>query len=137
MVMKRFPVFRDVVVFQAKLLVDGLRDLLISPVSIMAALVDLLVPGDDGGKRFYSVVRFGRRTEAWINLFGAAGTHDESTPPTGIDILFEQLEERLRDPELREQARVRAHQLAERLKRHPGASPERGADRDPEREPRA
>lgn len=80
--MKRFPVFRDVVVFQFKLLVDGLRDVLISPLSILAAIVDLLVPGDDGGKRFYAVVRFGRRTEEWINLFGAAGPRE---PPAKRD----------------------------------------------------
>ena len=130
MVMKRFPVFRDVVVFQLKLLVDGLRDVLISPVSIMAALVDLLVPGDDGGKRFYSVVRFGRRTEEWINLFGATGPHNPAAPPTGLDVLFEQLEERLRDPEFREQARARAHELSEKLRRHPGAAPGPGPNQD-------
>ena len=116
-VMKRFPVFRDVVVFQAKLVVDGLRDLLISPVSVLAALVDLLVPGNDGGKRFYAVVRFGRRTEEWINLFGAAGPKSATAEASGIDVLFNELEERLRDPVLREQARARAQALAEHLKR--------------------
>jgi hypothetical protein len=30
----RFPVLRDVIVFQGKLLVDGLRDLLLSPISM-------------------------------------------------------------------------------------------------------
>jgi hypothetical protein len=124
MVMKRFPVFRDVVVFQAKLLVDGLRDLLISPVSVLAALVDLLIPGDDGGKRFYAVVRFGRRTEEWINLFGAAGPEGPKSAPTGLDVLFNELEEKLRDPELREQALTRAHALAEHLKRRSGSDPE-------------
>lgn len=113
---KRFPVLRDVIVFQAKLLVDGLRDLLLSPVSILAALIDLLVPGDDGGKRFYGVVRFGRRTERWINLFGAADRKDPESPPAGIDILLEQLEGLMRDPERRDEARARAQALVERLK---------------------
>lgn len=113
---KRFPVLRDVIVFQAKLLVDGLRDLLLSPVSIIAALVDLLVPGDDGGKRFYGVVRFGRRTERWINLFGAADRQDPASSPAGIDILLEQLEGLMRDPERRDEARARAQALVERLK---------------------
>jgi hypothetical protein len=113
---KRFPVLRDVIVFQAKLLVDGLRDVLLSPVSIFAALIDLLVPGDDGGKRFYGVVRFGRRTERWINLFGAADRPDPEAPPAGIDILLEQLEGLMRDPERRDEARARAQALVERLK---------------------
>ena len=116
---KRFPVLRDVIVFQLKLLVDGLRDLLLSPVSIFAALVDLLVPGDDGGKRFYGVVRFGRRTEQWINLFGMADKHDPEAPPAGIDILLAELEGLVRDPARRDEARARAQAIAERLRGSP------------------
>jgi len=113
---RRFPVFRDVIVFQVKLLVDGLRDLLLSPVSIFAALVDLLVPGDDGGKRFYGVVRFGRRTEQWINLFGAADRHAPEIAAKGVDVLLEELERLMRDPTRRDEATARAHALVERLK---------------------
>jgi hypothetical protein len=116
MVMKRFPVFRDVVVFQAKLLADGLRDLLISPVSVLAALVDLLGPGDDGGKRFYAVVRFGRRTEEWINLFGAADKLGPMQEPSGIDVDIADLEDMIRDPNRREEARAKAQALLDRLK---------------------
>jgi len=112
----RFPVFRDVIVFQAKLLVDGLRDLLLSPVSIVAAMIDLLVPGDDGGKRFYRVVRFGRRTERWINLFGAADARDPDKAPTGADELLDELEGLMRDPKRRDEARARAEALIDRLK---------------------
>lgn len=112
----RFPVFRDVIVFQAKLVIDGLRDILLSPVSIFAALIDLLVPGDDGGKRFYGVVRFGRRTERWINLFGAADRHDPEVPPEGVDVLLEELEGLMRDPQRRDEARARAQALVARLK---------------------
>jgi hypothetical protein len=113
---RRFPVLRDVIVFQAKLLVDGLRDLLLSPLSVFAALVDLLVPGDDGGKRFYAVVRFGRRTERWINLFGAADRHAPDITPKGVDVLLEELEGLMRDPQRREEAKARAQALVDRLK---------------------
>jgi hypothetical protein len=112
----RFPVLRDVIVFQGKLLIDGLRDLLLSPASIIAALVDLLVPGDDGGKRFYAVVRFGRRTERWINLFGAADPRDPDKPPTGVDVLLDELEGLMRDPQRRDEARARAEALVARMK---------------------
>lgn len=112
----RFPVFRDVVVFQAKLLVDGLRDLMLSPLSMLAALVDLLVPGDDGGKRFYAVVRFGRRTEQWINLFGAADRNDPGVPSKGVDVLLEELEGLMRDPQRRDEAKGRLEALVARLK---------------------
>jgi hypothetical protein len=112
----RFPVLRDVVVFQGKLLIDGLRDLLLSPVSIFAALIDLLVPGDDGGKRFYGVVRFGRRTERWINLFGAADPRDPDKPPSAVDALLDELEVLMRDPKRRDEARARAAALVARMK---------------------
>ena len=119
---KRFPVFHDVIVFQFKLVIDGLRDLLISPASIFAALIDLLIPGDDGGKRFYAVVRFGRRTEDWINLFGAADKGGPEHESSGIDVIIEGLEDILRDPSRREEARAKAQALLERL-RQSGAPP--------------
>jgi hypothetical protein len=112
----RFPVFRDVIVFQVKLLFDAARDVLLSPLSILAALVELLVPGDDGGKRFYAVIRFGRRTERWINLFGAGDRHDPEVLPRGVDVLLEELEALMRDPRKRHEARARAQVLVERLK---------------------
>jgi hypothetical protein len=67
----RWQLIRDVLVFQAKLLVDGLRDLLLSPVSLIAALADLLLGRDRGRPYFYELVLLGRRSEAWIDLFGA------------------------------------------------------------------
>lgn len=118
----RFRVFRDVVVFQVKLVVDGLRDVLLSPLSIFAALIDLLIPGDDGGKRFYAVVHFGRRTEQWINLFGAADRHDPEASAKGIDVLLNELEALMRDPQRRDEARARAQALLERLRGARGAN---------------
>lgn len=126
---KRFPVLRDVIVFQVKLLVDGLRDLLLSPVSIFAAFNDLLVPGDDGGKRFYGVVHFGRRTEQWINLFGMADKHDPDAPPAGIDMLLAELEGLMRDPARRDEARARAQAIVDRLRTGP-RPPEGAAGRE-------
>ena len=117
---KRFGVFRDVVVFQVKLVVDGLRDVLLSPLSIFAALIDLLIPGDDGGKRFYSVVRFGRRTEQWINLFGAADAIDPEAAPQGVDVLLNDLEALVRDPQRRDEARAKAQALLDRLRQARG-----------------
>lgn len=117
---QRFGVFRDVVVFQVKLVVDGLRDVLLSPLSIFAALLDLLNPGDDGGKRFYSVVRFGRRTEQWINLFGAADAIDPEAAPQGVDVLLNDLEALVRDPQRRDEARAQAEALLDRLRQSRG-----------------
>ena len=62
----RWRLIRDVLVFQIRLGLDALRDLLLSPISIVAGLADLLL----GGTRFYSVLAAGRQTETWIHLFG-------------------------------------------------------------------
>ena len=64
----RWTLIRDTAVFQVKLLLDGFRDLLLVPVSLIAALISLF----GGSSEFYDLVRLGRRSERWINLFGAA-----------------------------------------------------------------
>ncbi len=63
---------RDVAVFQFKLIVDGLRDLVLVPVSLVAGLISL-VNSKDGvpGTQFYHLLGVGKQTEQWIDLFGA------------------------------------------------------------------
>ena len=70
-------------VFQAKLIVDGLRDLVLVPISLVAAVFGLIAGGSEPGRYFEQVLRFGRRTEAWINLFGrrGQGTSDDLISP--------------------------------------------------------
>jgi hypothetical protein len=68
----RWELIRDIAVFQLKLAVDALRDVVMVPVSLTAGLVDLLTGGERPGRLFYDVLIAGRRSEAWINLFGEA-----------------------------------------------------------------
>ena len=68
----RWMLIRDVAVFQVKLLVDGLRDVLLVPISLVAGIVSLINGGASAGSDFYDLLRMGRRSERWINLFGAA-----------------------------------------------------------------
>jgi hypothetical protein len=96
----RTIILRDVVVFQVKLFVDGLRDLLLVPVSLIAAVVDVLAPGKNTGQHFYEVVRFGRRTERWIGLFSAADHLDDrphEPMPDTIDDIVARVEDRLKE----------------------------------------
>lgn len=88
-VQSRWVFMGQVLRFQAKLLIDGLRDLVMSPVSMVAALVGLVAYPRDPGALFREVLAFGRRTEEWINLFG------REQPEPGIDELFRKLEQRL------------------------------------------
>lgn len=67
-----WTLIRDVAVLQVKLVVDGLRDLLLVPASLVAGLVSVVKttegrPGDE----FYRLVSVGKQSERWINLFGA------------------------------------------------------------------
>lgn len=65
-------VLRDLVIFQAKLMLDGVKDLVLSPLAILAAAADMIWPGEHTGHRFYGVVIIGERFDRWLNLFGAA-----------------------------------------------------------------
>ena len=56
----RWQLIRDVAVLQVKLVVDGLRDVLLSPASLIAALGDLILGRNRAHGHFYQVVRFGR-----------------------------------------------------------------------------
>jgi len=92
----RLQLIWDVLVFQLKLTVDGLRDLVLVPISLFAALAGLLLGGSQPAQYFHRVLQFGRRTEFWINLFGhkrVTGTSDEIIKPIQ-DRVFEEAHNR-------------------------------------------
>jgi len=94
---ERWTFLRDVLVFQGKLVLDGLRDILLFPVTLGAAAIDVVAGGRKQGERFYSVLRAGRRAEHWVNLFGAVerreggGRATAHNDPT-VDALVARLE---------------------------------------------
>ena len=77
----RWGLIRDLLVFQLKLGIDAFRDVVLVPISLVAAVVDL-VKGGDHPKRFYEIVRLGRRSERWIDLFGAVEPPEEDDLPS-------------------------------------------------------
>jgi hypothetical protein len=69
---ERWTLIRDAAVLQIKLIVDGLRDFLLVPASLIAAIVSLAKTKDGRpGPQFYQLLAFGKQTEQGINLFGA------------------------------------------------------------------
>ncbi len=63
---------RDAALLQFKLIVDGLRDFLLVPASLVAALISFLSSRDGKpGPQFYQLVQWGKQSEHWIDLFGA------------------------------------------------------------------
>ncbi len=104
---KRKQLLRNIVIFQLKLSVDGLRDLVLLPVSLVAAFVGFMRGGDEPERELNQVIEYGRQTEEWINLFGQHGTDAQAGTDTqrrgknshslaSIDAVFNKVEEALR-----------------------------------------
>ena len=72
----RWKFVRDVVVFQLKLFLDNVRDFLLMPVSLVAALIDLVFRGEREGSLFYKVLRWGSHSEAVIDVYSAIEHHE-------------------------------------------------------------
>ena len=94
----RWQLIRDLAVFQLKLVIDALRDVVLSAISLVAGVVDLVRGGETPGRYFYDVLLAGRRSEAWINLWGEA---DRVAPRPGdaesasLDAMLERVEQLL------------------------------------------
>ena len=94
--LSRVTLIWRLLVFQFKLVMDGLRDILLSPVSFVVAIIGLVAGGDVPDRYWKQLMAFGRRTDAWINLFdGHTG---------GVDALVEPIERMMtQDPARRSQ----------------------------------
>ncbi|MCX4247340.1 hypothetical protein [Paraliomyxa miuraensis] len=66
----RWQLVRDLAVFQAKLFVDGVKDLVLAPVSLVAAVVGMVADRNDPGRAFRGVLQLGHAFDRWVNLFG-------------------------------------------------------------------
>ncbi len=67
-----WTLLRDMAVLQVKLIVDGFRDLLLVPASLVAGLISIATTTDGRpGPQFYRLLGLGKQSERWINLFGA------------------------------------------------------------------
>ncbi|MGI9262532.1 MAG: hypothetical protein ACR2QR_10880 [Woeseiaceae bacterium] len=95
----RWTLSRDIAVLQVKLIVDGLRDFILVPISIVVGLYSLTQTGKPGDNEFYNLLRVGRKSERWINLFGAADRAREpdiervNFPDDDIDSLVSKFED--------------------------------------------
>jgi hypothetical protein len=88
---RRLQLVWNTVVFQLKIAADGMLDLIMSPMSIFAAIAGLIRGGDEPDRYLRQVQEFGYRAERWINLFG------HHTPGDNADELLAPLEARLKD----------------------------------------
>ena len=84
---------RETAVLQLKLLADGLRDAALIPISLLAALVGLIRGGDEPDREYRKVIKLGRRSERWINLFGHQRPLGKSHPAGSLDTVLNQVED--------------------------------------------
>ena len=92
--MSRSELLWSVLTFQMKLAVDGFRDVILVPISLIAALIGLVSSTERPGRYYQRILHVGRRSEYWINLFGfrhGSGTSDELLTPLQ-EKLFSQAE---------------------------------------------
>jgi len=90
----RWQIFRGLLVFQYKLLIDATKDFLLSPLSLGAALVDLFRPGPPSRMLFPALMALGRKAERAINLFGRRPEEGEWTVDRLVDDLEASLQQR-------------------------------------------
>lgn len=93
---KRGELIRNAVVFQLKLMADGLRDLALLPISLIATIIGLLRGGNEPERELNQILDLGRESEQWINLFGNHSEANSSHPVASIDALFTKVEETLK-----------------------------------------
>jgi hypothetical protein len=66
----RWRLIRDMFIFQVKLAMDAIRDLLLSPLSIICALIDIFQDNSLSNSYFHKLMALGQQSDSWLNLFG-------------------------------------------------------------------
>ncbi len=87
----RFRSLRRLIIFQIKLAADAIRDVLLSPVSMVAYGLDILIRPTEQQSLHRRLMRLGRRTDRFINLFEE---YNDARHPT-IDDTIGDLETRI------------------------------------------
>jgi hypothetical protein len=92
----RWRFLRDVLVFQVKILLDNLRDFALVPISLGAAIIDLVFKGEREGALFYKVLRWGLHSEEVIDVYSAIEHHEPGSfkmnPEYTVDRVIARLE---------------------------------------------
>jgi hypothetical protein len=71
--------FRHLIFFQIKLLADAVRDLLLSPISVVAFISDAILKPPVEESLSYRLNRVGRQSDRMINLFDEYSASGEFT----------------------------------------------------------
>ncbi|HSG09212.1 MAG TPA: hypothetical protein VLA36_12700 [Longimicrobiales bacterium] len=76
--------FRDFMIFQLKLWLDGIHDMVVIFASSGAMILDFIAGGGRRPRLFYSVMRASERFDLWLNLHNAADRLDGDDNDDGL-----------------------------------------------------
>ena len=100
---KKGTLVRDLLIFQLKLVLDGLKDVALIQISLVAAVFDLVFGRPGRPLVFYNVLKLSEKADLWLNLYGAS-RHAEHTDDglfgasrAGDDTMLGKLEEYVRN----------------------------------------
>lgn len=91
-----FGLIKSVAILQLKLVLDTVRDIVLSPVALVAAVGDLLLLKWKRPQFFRAVLRIGSFSDHWIDLWSEDA--ESAEPHENVDILIDRLEHLVRDP---------------------------------------
>lgn len=92
---RRSSLARDVIIFQGKLLLDAFKDLLLGPLSLIAAVIDMARPAPRSELLFYKVLEQGKAAERAVDLFSAVRRSSADERHWTVDDMIELVETRL------------------------------------------
>lgn len=83
-VASRSVTLRDFAIFQLKLALDGVKDLVVFNLSICAVLLDLLAGRGRQPRAFYALMRTSERFDSWLNLHGVVERMEDGGTLDGL-----------------------------------------------------
>ncbi|MBT8462276.1 MAG: hypothetical protein KJO44_07095 [Gemmatimonadetes bacterium] len=95
----RWKLARDLGVFELKLAVDGLKDLVLAPLALAAVIADMVMPAETRGVFLHAVIAIGERFERWLNLYGLKRRDEARTvlDEGGSDVIVDYVESKTLD----------------------------------------
>ena len=107
---------RNGITFQLKLGLDAIRDLLLSPIALVALIIDLSSKKDPAEGYFYRLMAWGRFSDHWINLFSDKASEDIQA--NNVDSLLQQLEVQVKQNNLTENGKQQITKYLELLSKN-------------------
>lgn len=78
----RWQIARELLVFNVKLALDGLKDIVLAPLSLVAGLIDIFGSSNGSRRHLHSVMRLGKGFDDWVDLYGPVDAKKRLTDRT-------------------------------------------------------